>query len=67
MINEQRNKYTKLLELEYADGELRSGLYLLVVIVVRKFLNLCEFQLQSENDKAKLFYFIVLLQDSKSA
>lgn len=64
-INWQNNKYAKLLELEYVDGGFRSSFYLLVVIVLRKFLNLCESQLQNGNC-TKLSCFTVLLEDSKS-
>lgn len=60
MINWQNNKYAKLLELEYVDGGFRSSFYLLVVTVLRKFLNLCESQLQKGNYNAKLSYFSVI-------
>ena len=53
-------------QLECTYGRLISSLYLLVVTVFRKFLNLCGSQLQNGSDNAKLSYFVLLLLDSKS-
>lgn len=68
MKNEQRKKYTKVQKLEHGSGWRRSGLAsrFLAATGFREFLNLCESQLQIQNDNAKLSYFTVLLQNSKS-
>lgn len=65
---EQRHKYTEVPKLEPGNGWVRSGLAYrsLAPTGLRKFLNLCESQLQINNANAKLSSFATWLQNSES-